>query len=88
MGKGTKKRGRVISEVPVNPKPTMRFNASQYKGKDLEVGRKTSVVVKGTVVEETIERYEPGRKKSYTVEVDSVKPSKNPCRISPKPRKR
>ena len=64
----TSKSSRPV-EVPY--KPSFEVNAKSLGGKNLKVGSNASVMVKGRVIEERIDRYSGG-KKFYRIEVDKI----------------
>lgn len=70
-----------MTETVSSYKPSMTIPAEKL-GKSAKVGKKASVTITGTVIEEEINRYD-NNKHSFRVEIDKIrKPSK------PKPKRR
>lgn len=61
------------TEAPVMSKPTLFIDSGKVKG-EFKVGRVSSVVVTGKVVEETLRAYETDEKrKGWRMEIDEIK---------------
>jgi len=72
--KTTKKsKVRVIHESPSEYKPTLLIDSKKLTGNSLKVGKKTQVLVSGTIVEESLRDWEAKGRKSYKLEINNIR---------------
>jgi len=73
MAKKKRKRKTVVTEAPTPEKPSLLIDSRDLSGNSLKVGKKTKVLVSGTVIEESLRNYQAKDRKSYRMEIDKVK---------------